>query len=123
MARTENAAHRLLTHFAKYCEEKSLTINCKKIMGMTLQPSLSLRKKLTINHAPSEVTKHFDYPGVPLSENLSWDCQVRKAAIALKQAAGAILRFKQKASGRSISIILEIYVWKAVAAALYGAEP
>ncbi|KAJ1127378.1 hypothetical protein NDU88_005780 [Pleurodeles waltl] len=88
-------------------------------MGMTLQPSLILRKKLTINHAPIEITKHFNYLGVRFSKNLSWDCQVRKAAIALKQAAAAILRFEHKPGGRSISIILEIYVWKAVAAALY----
>ncbi|KAJ1120622.1 hypothetical protein NDU88_008784 [Pleurodeles waltl] len=56
------------------------------------------------------------------SPRLSWDCQVQKAAIALKQAAGEILRFKHKAGGRSVSIILEIYARKAVAAALYGAE-
>ncbi|KAJ1097951.1 hypothetical protein NDU88_003067 [Pleurodeles waltl] len=91
-------------------------------MGMTLQPSPSLQRKLMINHAPVEVIKHFDYLGVRFSVNLSWDCQVQKAAIALKQAAGDILRFKHKAGGRSISIILEIYVRKAVAAALYGAE-
>ncbi|KAJ1199512.1 hypothetical protein NDU88_003346 [Pleurodeles waltl] len=91
-------------------------------MGMTLQPSLSLRKKLVINHAPTEVTKHFDYLGVRFSENRSWDCQVRKAAITFKQAAGAILRFRHKAGGRSTSIILEMYVRKAVAAAFNGAE-
>ncbi|KAJ1139849.1 hypothetical protein NDU88_006212 [Pleurodeles waltl] len=91
-------------------------------MGMTLWPSLSLLNKLTINHAPIEATKHFNYLGMRFSENLSWHHQVRKAAIALKEAAGAILKFKHKAGGQSISIIMEIYVRKAVAAALYGAE-
>ncbi|KAJ1219051.1 hypothetical protein NDU88_006622 [Pleurodeles waltl] len=75
-----------------------------------------------INHATIEVTKLFDYLAVRFSENLSWDCQVRKAAIALKQAAGAIMRFKYKAGGRSVSIILNIYARKAVAEALYGPE-
>ncbi|KAJ1146348.1 hypothetical protein NDU88_012625 [Pleurodeles waltl] len=64
VARTENTAHGLLGRFVKYGEEKSLTINCMKTMGITLRPSPSLRWKLVINHVPIEVTKHFDYLGV-----------------------------------------------------------
>ncbi|KAJ1180913.1 hypothetical protein NDU88_006124 [Pleurodeles waltl] len=89
---------------------------------MTLRPSPSLRRKLMTNHAPIEVTKLFYYLWVRFSENLSWDCLVRKAAITLKQATGAILRFQYKAGGHSVTIILEIYARKAVAVALYGAE-
>ncbi|KAJ1149226.1 hypothetical protein NDU88_002041 [Pleurodeles waltl] len=86
MACTENAAHRLLGGFAKYCDEKSLTINCSETMKMTLRPSPSLRRKLVINDVPIDAIKHFDYLGVRFTDNLNWDSHVRKVAIVLKQA-------------------------------------
>ncbi|KAJ1201908.1 hypothetical protein NDU88_005712 [Pleurodeles waltl] len=122
MVRTENVAHRLLARFVKFCEERSLTINCMKTMGVTLRPSTSLRRKRTINPVPIEVTKRFNYLGVRFSDNLNWDCQVRKAATVLKQVKGAILNFKYKAGARSISTILKLYAQKAVAVALYRAQ-
>ncbi|KAJ1087912.1 hypothetical protein NDU88_001071 [Pleurodeles waltl] len=71
MAHTENAAHGLLGCSAQYCEEKSLTINWRKTMDMTFQPSPSLRRKLAINNVPIDAIKRFDYLSVRFFDNLN----------------------------------------------------
>ncbi|KAJ1128134.1 hypothetical protein NDU88_006513 [Pleurodeles waltl] len=122
MERTDIATQRLLNCFLDCCDKKLLTINSSKMKDMDLRPFPGFKWKHLNDGESFETFKHLDYLGIWSAENLHWGSHVRKATIILKQLAGAVLKYRHKGGVRSISIILQIYTQKAVAAALYGAE-